>query len=594
MDRTIVYAGQQPTDTVWLTHERNAMIALGYLAQGVLGTNTVADGLAVTPTLPASMAVQVAPGSIYTVEPVDATGYGSLPVDAVHTVVKQGISLDVQTLTLVPPSTSGQAVNYLIQAQLSEVDDGDAVLPYFNSSNPLTPYTGPNGSGVAQPTSRTCKVVVQAKPGIAATAGSQVTPSPDAGWVGLYAVTVANGASSIVSANVALLPTAPLISVKLPDLPKWVQAGAWQYATDTGTANAMSVTLSPQPSAPPAAFFVRKMGSANTGGMTIMIAGVGTYALLNADGTALASGAMSGNYLAHVAFDGTSYRFINTTTSTSVGSFSGTSGEGINVNGSGVVALNLPSLTDQPNIVAADLIPFYSQGDAHHRVLKYSELMSVIKTGLPSSVLNIRVFTSTQTFTKTSGTKSALVMATAPGGGGGAAAGLDVTASGGGGAGETAFAFIDMTAVTTVPITIGNPGLGGSKSGNASMNGGNGGQVSFGAYAVANGGKGGLRNSTNTIDNAQGGPGGTGGSGLWTVDGGAGQSGGSAASGNGGDSFWGAGAPGLVSPTYNAGTGNGFDGGKYGGGGSGGENNSGAAMTGGNGGPGVVIVMEFS
>jgi hypothetical protein len=592
LDRTIVYAGQQPTDTVWLTHERNAMIALGYLAQGVLGTNTIADGLAVTPTLPASMAVQVAPGSIYTVEPVDATGYGSLPVDAVHTVVKQGISLNVQTLTLVPPSTSGQAVNYLIQAQLSEVDDGDAVLPYFNSSNPLIPYTGPNGSGVAQPTSRTCKVVVQAKPGIAATAGSQVTPSPDPGWVGLYAVTVANGASSIVSANVALLPTAQLISVKLPDLPKWVQAGAWQYATDTGTANAMSVTLNPQPSAPPAAFFARKMGSANTGGMTITIAGVGTYALLNADGTALASGAMSGNYLAHVAFEGTSYRFINTTTSTSVGSFSGTSGEGINVNGSGVVALNLPSLTDQPNIVAADLLPFYSQADAHHRVLKYSELLAVVKTGLPSSVLNIRVFTSTQTFTKTAGARTAFVMATAPGGGGGAAAGGDLVASGGGGAGETAFAFIDMTSVATVPITIGSPGLGGSKSGNASMNGADGGQVSFGTYAVANGGKGGLRNGSQSF--AQGGAGGSGGTGLWTVDGGGGTSGDNTSSGCGGNSFWGAGARGLVSNTLNAGTGNGFDGGKYGGGGGGGENQGGAAVTGGNGGPGVVIVMEFS
>lgn len=593
MDRTIVYAGQQPTDTVWLTHERNAMIALGYLAQGVLGTNTIADGLAVTPTLPASMAVQVAPGSIYTVEPVDATGYGSLPVDAVHTVVKQGISLDVQTLTLVPPSTSGQAVNYLIQAQLSEVDDGDAVLPYFNSSNPLIPYTGPNGSGVAQPTSRTCKVVVQAKPGIAATAGSQVTPSPDPGWVGLYAVTVANGASSIVSANVALLPTAPLISVKLPDLPKWVQAGAWQYATDTGTANAMSVTLSPQPSGPPAAFFVRKMGSANTGGMTITIAGVGTYALLNADGTALASGAMSGNYLAHVAFDGTSYRFINTTTSTSVGSFSGTSGEGINVNGSGVVALNLPSLTDQPNIVAADLLPFYSQADAHHRVLKYSELLAVVKTGLPSSVLNIRVFTSTQTFTKTAGARTAFIMATAPGGGGGAASSIDSVAAAGGGAGETAFAFVDMTSVTTVPITIGLPGLGGSKSGNASANGADGGQVSFGAYAVANGGKGGLRNGA-THNFGQGGAGGTGGTGLWTADGGAGGCGNSVASGHGGNSFWGGGALGLTTNTINAGTGNGFDGGKYGGGGGGGENQAGAAVTGGTGGPGVVIVMEFS
>jgi hypothetical protein len=74
--------------------------------------------------------VTINPGSIYQLEPVDSTAYSSLQLDTVHQIIKQGISLDPVNLTLTPPSTSGQAINYLIEAQFSEQDTGSMVLPY--------------------------------------------------------------------------------------------------------------------------------------------------------------------------------------------------------------------------------------------------------------------------------------------------------------------------------------------------------------------------------------------------------------------------------------------------------------------------------
>ena len=64
MDRIMVYPGAIPLDTDMLATNRNAMVALGALAQMVVGSAPVVDGLACTPTSPASLSVVVQPGSI--------------------------------------------------------------------------------------------------------------------------------------------------------------------------------------------------------------------------------------------------------------------------------------------------------------------------------------------------------------------------------------------------------------------------------------------------------------------------------------------------------------------------------------------------
>ncbi|WBO58530.1 hypothetical protein GT370_15330 [Acidocella sp. MX-AZ03] len=59
MDRNIVYPGSIPLDSDILSTNRNAMVGLAALSAATLGTGTVVDGLACTPTVPASLAVVV-------------------------------------------------------------------------------------------------------------------------------------------------------------------------------------------------------------------------------------------------------------------------------------------------------------------------------------------------------------------------------------------------------------------------------------------------------------------------------------------------------------------------------------------------------
>jgi hypothetical protein len=231
MDRNLVYPGSIPLDTDLLGTNRNTMIALGYLAQAVLGTNTLVDGLACTPTTPASMTVTIGAGSITQLGVVDALAYGSLAADATDALVKMGINLAQTSFTLAAPTTSGQSINYLIQAALQESDTDPVVLPYYNAANPSQPYSGPSNSGVAQNTQRIQRVQLEAKPGVPANTGTQSTPPVDNGWVGLYVVTVSYGQTTIVAGNIMLMTTAPFLTWKLPQLRPGFASGVQTFQT---------------------------------------------------------------------------------------------------------------------------------------------------------------------------------------------------------------------------------------------------------------------------------------------------------------------------------------------------------------------------
>jgi hypothetical protein len=218
MDRNIVYPGSIPLDTDLLETNRNAMVALGALMRAVLGTQPVIDGLAVSPTVPASMAIQVAPGSITQLATVDAGAYGSLPAEAGAALVKMGINLEPATFDVSPPSTSGQSVTHLVEAAFQEADVDPVVLPYYNAANPAAPYLGPANSGAAQNTRRVQRVQLQVKFGVPAATGTQVAPAVDAGWVGLATVTVAHGQASVTGADIMPLFTAPVLPFRLPEL----------------------------------------------------------------------------------------------------------------------------------------------------------------------------------------------------------------------------------------------------------------------------------------------------------------------------------------------------------------------------------------
>src|ERR1039458_6034051 len=154
MDRNIVYPGAIPLDTDLLSVNRNAMVAFGALIRATLGNSAVVDGLAVAPTAPASLLVQINPGSITQLTTVDQNAYGSLPADATDPLMKMGINISPTLLALTAPNASGKSINYLIEAAFQEGDINPVVMPYYNAANPASPYLGPNNSGTAQSTAR--------------------------------------------------------------------------------------------------------------------------------------------------------------------------------------------------------------------------------------------------------------------------------------------------------------------------------------------------------------------------------------------------------------------------------------------------------
>jgi hypothetical protein len=233
MDRNLVYPGSIPLDTDVLNLNRSTMVAIGYLAQATLGTTTVVDGLSCTPTVPASMTISVGPGSIAQLGVVDPLAFGSLPADSTDPLVKMGVNVTATPFTISAPTTSGQSVNYLIEASFQESDTNPIVLPYYNAANPAQPYSGPANSGTPQNTQRVQRVQLQLKAGAPANTGSQATPAVDNGWVGLYAITVAYGQTTVTASNISVFSAAPFIRSKLATLSTGFGAGVQTFAVSS-------------------------------------------------------------------------------------------------------------------------------------------------------------------------------------------------------------------------------------------------------------------------------------------------------------------------------------------------------------------------
>lgn len=314
MDRPIVYPGAIPQDTDVLSGQRNTMTALGWLLQSVMGTGAGVSGLACTPTSPASMVVNVGAGAIWALESIDATAYGSLASDT-SPLMKMGINPEGAgtNFTLTAPTTSGDSINYLIQAAFSEADGAPVVLPYVNPANPSSPYSGPANSGTAQNTLRTQAVALQLKAGVAAATGTQTTPAVDTGYVGLYVITVAYGQSTVTAGNISVYPGAPFFG----DLPNRIQSGASITANDTGSVNAYAATLEPAPAAltPGMMVHLQNILHTNTAASTLNVNGFGALPIQSAGGTALQAGELAIGYGALLALNhaGTAWTLLQTT-----------------------------------------------------------------------------------------------------------------------------------------------------------------------------------------------------------------------------------------------------------------------------------------
>lgn len=218
MNRNIVYPGAIPLDTDLLGTNRNAMVAIAALTAATLGTTPAADGLTVVPSATVALGVDILPGSLTALSPLDQSAYGSLQADLTESIVKTGINLGLVTLPLSAPTTNGYAITFLIQAAFQEQDVDPVVLPYYNAANPTQPFLGPNNTGSPQPTMRAQTVALMAKGGAAAQAGRNPVPTPDPGWVGLALVTVAYGQTAVSGGNIVAWPFTRFIPIKLPDL----------------------------------------------------------------------------------------------------------------------------------------------------------------------------------------------------------------------------------------------------------------------------------------------------------------------------------------------------------------------------------------
>lgn len=330
MDRSIVYPGALPQTTDLLNTNKFALVDQAYQNFSILGVTTVVAGLACTPTSPtADLHVTVGIGTIYQMDPTDASAYGDLGVDNAN-IMKQGILQTPVQLTITPPVTAGFSQVYLVQADLNDVDAGQMVLSYYNSANPASPYAGPANSGTSNFTTRTNPCVIALKAGVAATTGTQTTPSPDVGFVGLYAITVANGATQITSPNIVLLPSAPFFPT-LPSVPLKVLNGAWVYAgIDTGAVNAYVITFvagQPIPSAYVTGMeVVFKALNTNTAASTINVNGLGIVPIKRGNVIALSASDIVSGSMIRLTYDGTNFQMTgylgtgtNTNTVTSAG-----------------------------------------------------------------------------------------------------------------------------------------------------------------------------------------------------------------------------------------------------------------------------------
>lgn len=553
MDRQTVYPGQILPETTLLQMTKDAMISVAKLSSAVLGTSTIANGFAVTPTGPASLQVACAPGEIYSMASIDALAFSSLPADTTHAILKQGILLDGVTLSCPVPGTTGQSINYLIQVTYQDTDSTPVLLPYYNSANPALPYSGMGNNGLTQNTVRKGSAIVAVKAGASATTGSQVTPAPDAGYIGLYVVTVAFGQTTITAPSISQYASAPLLP---SGLLQSIQNGNTSFAIDTGTANTYICNFTPAITARNEGLPLRfKVKTSNTGASTFND-GLGAVALVGGAHVALQGNELIANGDAWVQWN------------SSIGG------------GSYILLL----CTGAPEQVA----PATQSQHAMQLGQAVGRLINVQRFATPG----------TFTYTPTPGTSSVVVEVQGGGGGGGgvgATTASTISAAPGGNAGAYGKSRI-TSGFSGVSIVVGATGLG-----RTGLAGTNGGFSSFGSFVTSPGGEGGLfysaatppiisiNSTTQSVSsggNLVAAAGGRGAPANATVSSGGG-------SGDGGLSVFGAGAP--CSPVVANTLFNGNTAICPGAGGSGATSTYGAgAAGGGHGAAGIVIVWEYA
>lgn len=204
-NRQTWYPSEQVQSSVLMQQEQDASRSLFQFVADALGsTSAVFTGLTATPGT--GLEVIIADGALYQLNQLDPTAWSTLPADTNEWML-QGLLRTAATLSgFTAPTTSGDSIDYLIEAQIQVTDTAAVNLPFTNGATPpVTVYESKSPS-------RQNVVALQVVAGTAAATGSQVAPSPTSGWVPLWLVTVAYGETQIVSGNIALAANAPQFS----------------------------------------------------------------------------------------------------------------------------------------------------------------------------------------------------------------------------------------------------------------------------------------------------------------------------------------------------------------------------------------------
>ncbi len=600
MDRMTVEAGQLPLETDLLQAQQFTMIGLAKLAEAILGTATVVDGFTISPTSPASMSVTIGGGTIYALENIEGTQWSSLPADT-RSILKQGISLNAQSLAIAAPTTPGTSQAFLIQVGYSDIDDGPVVRPYFDADNPDVPFEGPGNDGNEDSTHRRGAVALEVKGGLAVSTGSPVVPPPDPGFVGLFTVVAAYGQAAISAGNVGIYAHAPFITPKLPQVPNAILTSEYIYARDTGGSGHLIASVSPTPANLVEGMAVRVRASADCPGPTdFALNGFAPLPVVMSNGSPLAPLAYSNGAMLELTLDAQGRWQL-----TGLSAAAYVSGEGVAIDGSNALDLAFQALTQNSNISGGDLLAYYEtiaeggQAGGHHRSITLTSLASVIASLIPKATFgvnppNLVTITASGTYTPSPGATGGLAFAT--GGGGGGAGTSDQGATAGGAAGGTALATFSLAGISSIPCTIGAGGAGGPGVNSPASLGGVGGTTSFGNIAVATGGASQVLGGGQFRGTASG-AGGVATAGF-SIPGGSGHTATTPTSNvnftgfSGGSSFWGGGGAGSWNTPYNLKS-NGQDATVWGAGGGGSSATSGYASTGGAGCQGVIVIIEF-
>jgi hypothetical protein len=204
LSRPIIYSLQQILSADMLGGWVDSLTGDSSVLQSVLGsTQSVVSNLILSPTDPTSLTLNITNGFMASLQPVDASAYGSLPADT-SSVLQLGFNQQT-SIAIGNDLEAGQAQYVLIQCGFSQIDSDAAVLPYVNISNPAVPFNGPSNSGVSQDTVRNAVAVISLVPGTPATSGSEVPPTVSTGCVALAYVDLQAGQTTI-SADQILNP----------------------------------------------------------------------------------------------------------------------------------------------------------------------------------------------------------------------------------------------------------------------------------------------------------------------------------------------------------------------------------------------------